>query len=293
MCAAEPVDREHPEREEDPPLQLRDAADVLEAAGQARISTASARGLRSSILRRARSPRCTFTVEVPRRVALGEELHRRAAPRMSPRLREHRRRRPSRPRRTRPSAPTFDDLGTRLRPRGRKPRFGRRRTSGIWPPSKHGGVCGRPSACPGPSCRGRRSCRCRSRCPRPTPLRAVARAGARRESLEHRLRPPPRTRCATFAIMPRTAGVSLSVDDLVQAAQAEPAQRRALALGRSRSGSSPSVTLTCSCGRLLAASRLAAEACAPAAALRIAQRRERRDASRAPRCADCSCRGSW
>ena len=54
------------------------------------------------------------------------------------------------------------------------------------------------------------------------------------------------TRWRPCAIMPRTAGVSLSCTALAEPAEAEAAQRRALAAGRRRSGSSPSVTLTIS-----------------------------------------------
>ena len=146
---ADPVHREHPQREEDAPLQLGNAADVLDAAGHSRISTAPPA---ASILlfARARSRRARARSGAPGRSPSPSSLTRQRLPSDAGRARRAPRDRPWRRPRSAARSPTFTTAcGTRWM--FVKPRFGhapRRSASGR--PRSSGASRGRASACPGP-----------------------------------------------------------------------------------------------------------------------------------------------
>src|SRR5690606_19408573 len=209
----DPVDEQRQEREEDLLLQLRDAEQVRDGVRHgAQVSSSSTAPPAASIFARAPAlTACARTVIFRRirpspRIFTGRPLPRstsRYCARTSGVIVSSSRR--SRSRRL--------TISYTLRNGLLNPRFGRRRWSGIWPPSNQGAVfpperalcplCPRPLVFPSPDPG-----------PRPTRLRARCAPSGRLNSLSFAIYASlprissTRTRCRTWKIIPRIAGLS-------------------------------------------------------------------------------------
>jgi hypothetical protein len=167
---ADPVDRQSIEREEDAPPQLGDLADVGEG-GESDMALTYGSGLRASdqddlaaclldLLRRDLGERVRRDGDGLGELAVAEDLDAVEAPLDEP-ARDERLLVDVRARGEDLEIADVD-LGDLRRERVVKPRLGRRRWIGVWPPSKCG-LKPRVRGRTGPSDRGRRSCRDPSR----------------------------------------------------------------------------------------------------------------------------------
>ena len=181
MCEPTPVDREHPEGEQDPALELRDPADVLDAADQDADLHLAAGGLDLGARRRARAIHAHHEAASARRRRRAASPARRV-PRIRPRARSAAASTVAPSREAREVADVHD-LGDR---RGRAAGS---RASGCAAPAASGrprnAGAAVPSALALPLHAAGRGLAVPAAGAAPDALGAVPRPGARRESLQH------------------------------------------------------------------------------------------------------------